>query len=75
MDLLVSQWGYTCSVYGVEAQLWLCFKADPGQIESLVRAANARGTKPAYIFKRGFVDYWKGSPMQRAPLQGASGPA
>lgn len=68
MALLFSQWGYTCSVYGVEAQLWLWFKADPGHIESIVRAANARGgSKPAYVFKRGFVDYWKGSPMQRNP--------
>jgi hypothetical protein len=71
MALLLSQWGYTCSVYGVAAQLWLCFKADPGKIESLVHAANARGSKPAYVFKRGFVDYWKSNPMQRSPGAGA----
>jgi hypothetical protein len=67
MQRLFEQWGYTCSVYVVAAQLWLWFKADPAQIEARVLVANTRQEgKPIYIFKRGFVDYWKASPMLRA---------
>lgn len=66
MQLLFEQWGYTCSVYNVAAQLWLWFKTDPDGIERIVGSANARdGSNPKYVFKRGFVDYWKGSPMAR----------
>lgn len=67
MQVLFEQWGYTSSVYVVDAQLWLWFKTAPGGIERIVGSANARdGGKPKYVFKRGFVDYWKGSPLSRA---------
>ena len=67
MQILFQQWGYTCSVYVVAAQLWLWFKCDPGEVEAIVLAAGSRPAgRPAYVFKRGFVDYWKGSPIKRA---------
>lgn len=58
MSLLFKQWGYVASIYNVEARLWLWFK-QKGQIEELVAGANRRRTKPFYIYKDGFVDYWK----------------
>ena len=67
MQVLFRQWRYTCSVYVVAAQLWLWFRTDPGRIENIVSAANARQDgAPRYLFKRDFVDYWKASPMRRA---------
>lgn len=59
MRYLLRQWGYTCSLYNLETRLWLCFKCPPSNIEFAIAAANKRVGKPAYIFKRGFVDYWK----------------
>jgi hypothetical protein len=64
MDLLLRQWGYTSSLYNVEAQLWLWFKRDPQEVEAIVRQANSRRDCVPYIFKRGFVDYWKCAPYR-----------
>ena len=66
MELLLGQWGYTCSVYNVEAKLWLCFKGDPREIRERVGEANRRLQRLSCVFKEGFVDYWKGSPLRRA---------
>ena len=65
MALLFGQWGYTCSVYSVAAQLWLWFRRDADAIERSVDHANQRLGKPRYAFKRGFMDYWKSSPLRR----------
>ena len=65
METLFCQWGYTCSVYNVEAQLWLWFKRNPKEVEDIIRSANVRADKPFYIFKAGFVDYWKCPPYRR----------
>lgn len=65
MEILFRQWGYTCSIYNVEAQLWLWFKNDPREIEESIRRANSRTDGPSYIFKEGFVDYWKCVPIRR----------
>jgi hypothetical protein len=60
MSLLFEQWGYISSVYNVEARLWFWFKQNNSEeIEKLVEFANKRTNKPNYIFKNGFVDYWK----------------
>jgi hypothetical protein len=59
MRRLLKQWGYVCSVYNVEAQLWLCFKGSSLAIESIVRKANQRPDMPKYLFEHGFVGYWK----------------
>ncbi len=65
MALLFAQWGYAASVYSVEAQLWLWFKGDPDRVEAIVEQANRRSDAPRYVFKRGFMDYWKASPLRR----------
>lgn len=59
MDLLFKQWGYKASIYNVEGRLWLWFKTDPREIQPIVAYANKRKNAPKYIFRRGFVDYWK----------------
>ena len=59
MRRLLRQWGYVCSVYNVEARFWLCFKSLSENIEAVVAAANRRINKPSYLYKQGFVDYWK----------------
>jgi len=52
-------------VYNVAAQLWLWFKTDPQAVEAGIRRANGRAQGPCYVFKEGFVDYWKCSPLRR----------
>jgi hypothetical protein len=64
MQVLFEQWGYTSSVYHVDSQLWLWFKQDPDAVEAKVKQANLRADGPTYIFKRGFVDYWKCEPYR-----------
>jgi hypothetical protein len=66
MEVLFRQWNYGCSVYNVEAQLWLWFKDNPQEIEAIIQRANSRSGGPAYLFKYGFVDYWKCAPYRRA---------
>lgn len=66
MEILFRQWGYTCSVYNAEAQLWLWFKNAPRDVDASIRLANSRTHGPVYILKSGFVDYWKCIPIRRA---------
>jgi len=65
MEILFRQWGYTCSIYNVEARLWLWFKSDADNVEKRIQEANSRTGSPFYLFKRGFVDYWKCVPVCR----------
>ena len=58
MRILLLQWGYSCSVYNVDATLWLFFKIHPERVEKIVAEANRRARKPTYLFKNEFVDYW-----------------
>ena len=66
MEILFRQWGYRCSVYSVDAQLWLWFKNEPQEVEAVVKRANRRAGAPCYVFKPGFVDYWKCAPHREA---------
>jgi hypothetical protein len=59
MSILFEQWKYQCSIYNVDARIWFWFKSDPDKVENIIQNANKRNEKPLYIFKRGFVDYWK----------------
>ncbi len=65
MEILFGQWGYRCSIYNVDAQLWFWFKKAPDDIEDIIQHANARVNKPSYVFKAGFVDYWKCPPYRQ----------
>lgn len=64
MEILFRQWGYTSSVYNVDAQLWLWFKTNPEHVQAVIAQANTRADRPTYVFKRGFVDYWKCAPYR-----------
>lgn len=59
MSLMFEQWDYTSSVYNVDSRLWLWFKQPPADIQERVECANKRPHGPSYVFKNGFVDYWK----------------
>ena len=59
MALLIEQWGYVESIYNVDARLWLLFKPNTLDVERVVEAANKRANTPHYVYKKGFVDYWK----------------
>lgn len=59
MEALFRQWGYTTSLYNVEARLWLWFRSRPSEVELRSSIANLRPAGPHYVFKQGFVDYWK----------------
>jgi hypothetical protein len=59
MSLLFEQWGYASSVYNVDSRLWLWYKPSASGIQDIVESANRRPGGPSYIFKNGFVDYWK----------------
>ncbi|MBI5924934.1 MAG: class I SAM-dependent methyltransferase [Aquabacterium sp.] len=59
MQLLMDQWGYTCSVYNEHAKLWVLFKQDANAIEPKVQALNKAMGWSYLHFKRGFMDYWK----------------
>jgi len=65
MSLLFKQWGYSASIYNVEAQLWLWFKTDPEKIQSTILKANLRENRPKYFYKPDFVDYWKVIPYRQ----------
>lgn len=56
---LLQQWGYSCSLYNVDARLWLCFRQDPADVRERLDRADRRPDGPKYIFADGFVDYWK----------------
>jgi hypothetical protein len=59
MSLLFQQWGYVASLYNVDSRLWLWFKRPPSDIQQRIEKANRRLNTSLYIFKNGFVDYWK----------------
>jgi hypothetical protein len=63
MELLFERWGFSCSIYDVEARMWFCFKRDPEEVESLF-VSKRRLIGRDLHYKKGFVDYWKGEPYR-----------
>ncbi len=60
MDLLLHQWRFKSSIYNFDARLWLFLKSKSNEIEAIIDKANERAlSKPKYLFKTGFMDYWK----------------
>lgn len=63
MELLMAQWGYAASVYSPLAKSWWLFKAGHpalDRLEAIVEAINAEVRMKYFLYKPGFVDYWKG---------------
>jgi hypothetical protein len=59
MSILFEQWGFRSSVYHVDSRLWFWFRGPDSEIEERVGRANQRQNAPTYLYKKGFVDYWK----------------
>jgi len=59
MSILFEHWGYESSIYNIESRLWFWFKTESKEIQSIINHANKRVNSPKYVFKKGFVDYWK----------------
>ncbi len=59
MSLLSAQWGYTCSVYDVASRLWLWFKRPAAEIAERTARINQAEQHERFLFKEGFLDYWK----------------
>jgi hypothetical protein len=63
MSVLMEQWGYAASVYAPQAKSWFLFKKGSPKLAGLERAIdriNAEVQAKYFVFKHGFVDYWKG---------------
>lgn len=60
MSILMKQWGYSSSVYCPAAKSWVLFKEESMDIESEVDAINIEFQIEYLLYKKGFVDYWKG---------------
>lgn len=59
MQILMENWGYTCSIYCLESKTWVLFKCDPGKISKSVYEVNGFVKKEYLLFKERFMDYWK----------------
>ena len=59
MQLLMEQWGYTCSVYNEFSKMWVLFKKPAKDVELKVEQLN-RSLGWEYLhYKAGFMNYWK----------------
>ncbi len=59
MQLLMEQWGYSCSIYNEHAKLWVMFHGDEGEVERRVDSLNRFMGWDYLHYMKGFVDYWK----------------
>lgn len=59
MGRLFSDWGYRASVYNVQARLWLMYKTLPADFPERLERARHLSVGTEYVFRDGFVDYWK----------------
>lgn len=58
MQMLMDQWGYSCSIYSEHSKLWIWFKSDPDAVREKVLRLNAKLGWQYLHFKIGFMDYW-----------------
>lgn len=56
MERLFQRWGFTFSIYHLEARMWFCFRKD---MEYYSDALAALKQLDGYFVKQGFVDYWR----------------
>lgn len=60
MSILMRQWGFKSSVYSPQAKSWVLFKVDVENIKNTIMKANQYLGCNWFVYKNGFVDYWKG---------------
>jgi hypothetical protein len=58
MEILMQQWGYTCSAYNEHSKMWILFKHDPDHVSKDVSSLNNLLGWEYLHFKPGFMDYW-----------------
>jgi hypothetical protein len=58
MEILMKEWGYTCSVYSELSKMWVLFREDPGAVQQKVQRINRNLAREYLHFKAGFMDYW-----------------
>lgn len=59
MEILINQWGYSCSVYNEHSKMWILFKTNIKEIAEKVEILNKSIGWNYLKFKPGFMDYWK----------------
>lgn len=61
MAILCEQWGVRCSTYHPTSRLWFLFRDEPQAVAARVGRTNRQvpAGECKFVFKRGFVDYWK----------------
>ena len=59
MSILMKDWGYNSSIYCPSAKSWILFKTDSNLEDKVTEINNLLQTN-YLIYKKGFVDYWKG---------------
>lgn len=60
MEILMEQWNYESSIYCPSAKSWILFKSNSDEIEKEISQINKEFQSDYLIYKKGFVDYWKG---------------
>ena len=60
MEQLMQQWNYQSSIYCPSSKCWLLFKKDSDDIIKKIKKVNTEFETHYFVYKKGFVDYWKG---------------
>jgi len=60
MQILMEQWGYAASLYAPHSKCWVLLKKEPINLAQKIAMLNAELQTQWFVYKKGFVDYWKG---------------
>lgn len=60
MSILMKQWNYQASIYCPSAKSWILIKKEDSRIKDKIETINGELQTKYFIYKDGFVDYWKG---------------
>lgn len=60
MEILMEQWEYKASIYCMAARSWILLKSDDEEIEMKVNSINQELQTEYLVYRKSFVDYWKG---------------
>lgn len=59
MEILMQEWGYTCSAYNEHSKMWVLFKKKSKHVMPILERINTDLGWDYLHFKSGFTDYWK----------------
>jgi len=60
MEILMKQWGYKASIYCPVSKSWCLMKKEIDNIQEKIESINTELQENYLLYKKGFVDYWKG---------------